>query len=97
MSTPEKLTASFRFRVGPSFQKKVDRLSRQSRWDNSDIIRTGLEHYWPEIEALVLFKAGRSPVDSDTLRTVAEAQRLGINVEAELTAILQRAQGPTAA
>lgn len=97
MSEPEKLTCAARFRCSPSFQQQLERLERASRWDKSDILRTGIEHYWPEIEALVLFKAGRSPIDSDTLRLVAEAQRLGINVRAELTAILQRGQGPTAA
>lgn len=87
-----KLTEQINFGVTPETFEAAQRVESQYGIRITQIARAGF------ITELQRYRHGLHAVpDADTLRLLGEAQALGINVRAELTAILQRATGPSAA
>lgn len=85
MSQREKLTETMRFRASSSFASTVADLSIRSGWDVSDILRTGLEMHWPDIEASVLHRSGNvSAVSAEEREALTTARRAGVDPVAAL-------------
>lgn len=47
-----KLSKTFGFRVNPEWRERLEKLAADTGRDISEILRDGLQAYWPEIEAL---------------------------------------------
>jgi predicted DNA-binding protein len=89
MTDREKLSDTFRVRIPPSTKRRVARLCRVTGASESDVVRYPLEAYWPETEQHFLAQAGRfAAVPARLVRRIAEAQRMGIDVDALLTTAL---------
>lgn len=88
----EKLGSTLRFRVSPSFAAKVTKLVTASKWSESDILRTGLEMFWGDIEAHVLAQAGHPRgISVEVARKIREIETLGLDpVEILTTAAEQK-------
>jgi hypothetical protein len=88
----EKLGATLRFRVSPSFAAKVTKLVTTSKWSESEILRTGLELFWADIEAHVLAQAGHHRgIPIEVARKIRELEKLGLDPVAILTDAAQAA------
>lgn len=92
----EKKSKALNFRVASSFRDKVEKLSRDSSHEVSDICRFGLLACWPEIEALVLANPGPLLTDPEQIRELREiidlartAKSRGVDLRCALTDALE--------
>lgn len=96
MSEREKFSDSLSTRVPPALKARVARLCRKVKVTESDVVRYPLEQYWPETEAHFLSRAGRRARVSPALaKQIAEAEQLGVDVPALLTAAVSAASQPS--
>jgi hypothetical protein len=86
-----KLTEQINFAVTAETYAAAEVIERQTGIRITQLARAGF------ISEVQRYRHGVQPVDIATLRLVAEAQRLGINVQAELTLAMQRPAMPPAA
>lgn len=87
------MVKSIGFRPGSSFREQVDKLSEASGWRVSDIMRIGVQAFWPDISALVLASGNHAPDDPSELRAYIElsrrAQEHGVDIRKALTEAIE--------